>query len=123
MLVADAPYRRAMARRIPRIAVPGLYHVSSRGNNRRSIYLDDHDREAFLTMVSRVTERHWWACHSFCLMTNHFHLLVETQDESLSAGMQRLNGNYAQMFNRRHGTIGHLFQDRFFSVPLTRQAH
>lgn len=112
-----------MARRIPRIAVPGFYHVTSRGNNRRPIYLDDLDRETFLTMVGRVTERHWWACHSFCLMTNHFHLLLQTQDESLSAGMQRLNGDFAQTFNRRHGTIGHLFQDRFFSVPVTRQAH
>jgi hypothetical protein len=56
-------------------------------------------------------------------MTNHFHLLWETHDESLSAGMQRLNGEYAQGFNRRHGSVGHVFQDRFFSKPVVTDAH
>ena len=77
----------------------------------------------FLAILSRVVGRLWWGCHAFCLMTNHFHLLIETQDESLSAGMQRLNGEYAQSFNRRHGSVGHLFQDRFYSVMVEKEAH
>jgi REP element-mobilizing transposase RayT len=77
----------------------------------------------FFAILRRVLGRLWWACHSYCLMTNHFHLLIETQDESLSAGMQRLNGEYAQSFNRRHGSVGHLFQDRFFSVMVEDEAH
>lgn len=77
----------------------------------------------FFAIFRRVLGRLWWACHSYCLMTNHFHLLIETHDESLSAGMQRLNGEYAQSFNRRHGFIGHLFQDRFYSVMVKDESH
>jgi putative transposase len=110
-------------RRIPRIVAAGFHHVTARGNNRRPIFLDDGDREMFFAILGRVAGRLWWACHSFCLMTNHFHLLVETQDESLSAGMQRLNGEYAQSFNRLHGSVGHLFQDRFYSVMVEEQSH
>jgi len=110
-------------RRIPRVVAAGFHHVTSRGNNRRRVFLDDGDREMFLAILRRVLGRLWWACHSYCLMTNHFHLLIETQDESLSAGMQRLNGEYAQSFNRRHGSVGHLFRDRFFSVMVEDEAH
>jgi putative transposase len=112
-----------MPRRIPRVAAAGFHHVTSRGNNRQAIFLDDGDRAMFFAILARVLGRVWWACHSFCLMTTHFHLLIETQDESLSFGMQRLNGEYAQSFNRRHGSIGHLFQDRFSSVMVARQSH
>lgn len=109
--------------RTPRIAIPGLHHVTARGNNRRALFMDDLDRESFLASLSRVTARHLWICHAFCLMTNHFHALVETPDDSLPRGMQRLNSGYAQSFNRRHGTIGHLFQGRFYSRLVTRDAH
>jgi putative transposase len=112
-----------MPRRIPRIAAAGFHHVTSRGNNRQPVFLDDGDREMFFAIFRRVLGRLWWACHSYCLMSNHFHLLVETQDQSLSAGMQRLNGEYAQSFNRRHGSVGHLFQDRFHSVMVKDEAH
>jgi putative transposase len=117
------PYVRQVPRRIPRIVAAGFHHVTSRGNNRQPVFLDDGDREMFTAIFRRVLGRLWWACHSYCLMTNHFHLLVETQDESLSAGMQLLNGEYAQSFNRRHGSVGHLFQDRFFSAMVRDEAH
>jgi putative transposase len=110
-------------RRIPRVAAAGFHHVTSRGNDRRPIFFDDDDRVMFFAILSRVLGRAWWACHSFCLMTTHFHLLVQTHDESLSFGMQRLNGEYAQSFNRRHGSSGHLFQDRFFSEMVVTQSH
>jgi putative transposase len=101
----------------------GLYHVNAKGNNGRELYLDDLDREAFLAMLKWVIERHVWICHAYCLMTNHFHLLIETPDESLPRGMQRLNLAYAQSFNRRYGTTGHVFEAPYHSEPVIRDSH
>lgn len=77
----------------------------------------------YYAIFNRVIGRFWWACHSFCLLTTHVHLFLQTQDGSLSSGMQRLNSEYAQSFNRRHGSVGHLFQDRFFSVIVETDSH
>jgi putative transposase len=109
--------------RIPRVAAAGLYHITARGNNRREIFVDDLDREGFLSTVAAVVELHVWKCHAFCLMTNHFHLLVETHDESLPNGMHRLNLAHAQSFNRRYGTTGHVFEAPYHSEPVTRDSH
>ena len=77
-----------------RIEFPGaLYHVTSRGNGRAAIYLDDRDREAFLNVLGVVCERMQWVCYAYCLMTNHYHLVVETQEGHLSRGMRQLNGS------------------------------
>jgi REP element-mobilizing transposase RayT len=109
--------------RNPRVAVAGLHHVTAKGNNGRELFLDDLDREAFLAALARVVRRHMWTCHAFCLMTNHFHLLAETPDESLPSGMHRLNLGYAQSFNRRYGTTGHVFQGRYYSGHVTSDGH
>ena len=107
-----------------RIEYPGaVYHITSRGNARQAIYVDDEDREKFLSILSLVTERFHWLCRSYCLMDNHYHLLVETPIPNLSAGMRQLNGIYTQAFNRRHQRVGHLFQGRFKAIVVEKQAH
>ena len=100
-----------------------LYHVTSRGNAREDIYLDDDDRQAFLTLLAKASERHQWFCHSYCLMSNHYHLLIETQSPSLSKGMKHLSGLYTQAFNRRHGRVGHVFQGRFKAILVERDGY
>ena len=109
--------------RIPRLAAAGLYHITARGNNRRELFLDDLDRESFLAVLEAVVRRYLWKCHASCLMTTHFHLLVETPDESLPNGMHRLNLAYAQSFNRRYGTTGHVFERPYHSAPVARESH
>jgi len=107
-----------------RIEFPGaLYHVTSRGNARRKIFLDDEDRQAFLATMAWVVERFGWICHAYCLMDNHFHLLIETPDPNLSRGMRQLNGVYTQGFNRRHRKVGHLFQGRFKAILVERDSY
>ena len=90
-----------------------LYHVMSRGNERRPIVRDDIDRRKRLDWLRRTVETYGWRLHAFCLMTNHEHLFVETPEGNLSAGMQYLGGSYTSYFNWRHGRSGHLFQGRF----------
>jgi REP element-mobilizing transposase RayT len=107
-----------------RIEFPGaLYHLTSRGNAREPIFLDDEDRHAFLDRLGEVVESHHWDCHCYCLMTNHFHLLVETPEPNLSRGMRRLNGQYSQQFNRRHDRVGHVLQGRFKGILVERETH
>jgi putative transposase len=119
----DGRYRRCMPRP-PRLIVPGgIYHVTARGNRRQEIYVDDADFEFFLLLLARVAERFGWQVHSYCLMRNHYHLLIETPEPNLSAGMHRLNFLYAQWFNWRHGVDGHLFQGRFYSRLVTSDPH
>jgi REP element-mobilizing transposase RayT len=90
----------------------GLYHVTSRGDRLEPIYRDDDDRSAWLNLLGEVCSRFNWRCHAWCQMTNHYHVVVETPDANLSAGMRQLNGVFTQHFNRRHGLVGHLFQGR-----------
>ena len=79
-----------------------LYHITSRGNAREDIYQDDVDRYYFLDLLNVINKRHGWLCNAYCLMTNHYHLLVETGRPTLSKGMKKLNGNYSQHYNQRH---------------------
>lgn len=107
-----------------RIEYPGaLYHVTSRGNAREAVFLEDADRYLFLHQLGEVVEGHRWQCHAYCLMTNHYHLLVETPEANLSRGMRRLNGQYSQRFNRRHERVGHLLQGRFTGILVERESH
>ena len=100
-----------------RIEFPGaVYHVTSRGNERKAIFRDDQGRKTFLDTLKDVTLRYNWLCHAYCLMENHYHLLIDTPDGNLSVGMRQLNGIYTQRFNKRHGRVGHLFQGRFKAV-------
>ena len=110
--------------RPPRIAVPnGIYHVTSRGNRRQPIFLDDRDRRLFLEMVAVLTVHRGWACLGYCLMPNHYHLVVQTPNADLSAGMKWLNGGYAQSFNFFHRVDGHVFQGRFYAVLVESDPH
>jgi putative transposase len=104
-------------------AAGAIYHVMARGNRRQEIYVERGDYERFLTICADVVDRSGWRCHGYCLMPNHYHLVIETPDANLSAGIQRLNGRYAQRFNWWHGLDGHLFQGRFQAVLLERTWH
>jgi REP element-mobilizing transposase RayT len=88
-----------------------------------AIFEDDEDRLRFLANLGEVVLRFNWLCHAYCLMDNHYHLLVETIDGNLSPGMRQLNGVYTQRFNRRHGRVGHVFQGRFKAILLERESH
>ena len=107
-----------------RIEYPGaVYHITSRGNAQGSIFLKDEDRNIFLEILSDTIEKYNWLCHAFCLMDNHYHLLIETIDPSLSRGMRHLNGVYTQSFNRRHRRVGHVFQGRYKAILVQKDAH
>jgi putative transposase len=100
-----------------------VYHVTSRGNGRAAIYLDDGDREAFLNVLGKVCGRMHWVCYAYCLMTNHYHLVIETPDANLSRGMRQLNGVYTQRFNRHHGRVGHVFRGRYKAILVDREPY
>jgi putative transposase len=100
-----------------------LYHVTSRGNERKPIYRDEDDFALFLAVLTSVCERFNWVIHSYCLMTNHYHLLVETPDANLAKGMRQLNGVYTQQFNRKHQRVGHLFQGRYKSILVDKDSY
>ncbi len=107
-----------------RIEFPqALYHITSRGNRREDIYLDDHDRETFLQVLAQVYERFNWVCHSYCLMSNHYHLMIETPEANLSQGMRQLNGVYTQSFNRNHNRGGHVFQGRYKAILVQKDSY
>ncbi|MGK2858913.1 MAG: transposase, partial [Thermoanaerobaculia bacterium] len=93
--------------RAMRIEFPGaVYHITSRGNARCDIFLDDDDRRQFLELLGEVVRRFEWIVTAYTLMTTHFHLVIETPTPTLSRGMQWLNGSYAAWFNRRHKRWG-----------------
>jgi putative transposase len=100
-----------------------LYHVTSRGDRQEPIFEDDEDRLAFMKILAEVVKRFNWLCHAYCLMTNHYHLVVETPDGNLSKGMRQLNGMYTQASNRRHGRMGHLFQGRFKAILIDKDSY
>ena len=100
-----------------------LYHVTSRGDGREDIYLDTEDRELYLTVLGEVCDLFNWSVHSWCQMTNHYHLLVETPDANLSKGMRYLNGVYTQRFNRKHSRVGHVFQGRYKAILVEKDSY
>lgn len=107
--------------RAPREFISGaIYHVFSRGSNRQAIYLFDSDRMDFLTCLRRVVRQHRLTCFSYCLMHNHYHLILQTPDDQLSRALKALNGRYALRFNRRYGRDAHLFKNRFGAVLQER---
>ncbi|KFD40736.1 hypothetical protein DK28_0201130 [Peptococcaceae bacterium SCADC1_2_3] len=79
-----------------------VYHITTRGNAKLKIFSDDRDRECFLSVLGSVIKRYNWLCHTYCLMDNHYHLMIETPDANISTGMRQLNGVYTQQYNRRH---------------------
>ena len=105
-----------MARKL-RIEYPGaIYHLMNRGDRREPIFRDDRDRVRFLDTLAEACAKTDWQVHAFCLMNNHFHLVVETPQGNLVAGMKWLLGTYTGRFNRRHKVFGHLFSGRYRAV-------
>ncbi len=100
-----------------------LYHVTARGNAQADIYSDDSDRQQFLSLLHHTVNRYDWSCHAYCLMDNHYHLLIETHSPSLSRGMKLLNGAYTQYYNRQHHRVGHVFQGRFKAILIQKDAY
>ena len=107
-----------------RIEYPGaVYHITSRGNEKKAVFKDDQDCKNFLDTLQHVNHRYNWFCHAYCLMGNHYHLLIETPDGNLSIGMRQLNGVYTQLFNKRHRRVGHLFQGRYKAILIQKANH
>jgi REP element-mobilizing transposase RayT len=105
--------------RQPRAEEPGaIYHVYARGAARQDIFRDDLDRRRYLRLLSQAVRWRSWYCLSYCLMSNHVHLVLETPQPNLSAGMMRFHGDYAKYFNRRHSLSGHVFQGRYEAVRV-----
>jgi putative transposase len=120
---SNLTYARSMPR-APRIEIPGgIWHLTTRGVRKEPIFTDDRDYVRFLQLLAEVVERFGWICHAYCLMPNHYHLVVETPRPNLSPGMERLNGRYAQSFNYRHGLEGHVFERRFRSIRIVGDGH
>jgi REP-associated tyrosine transposase len=101
----------------------GAYHVFARGNAKQAIFLDDRDHRVFLDLFVDALSRFSWHCLAYCLMPNHYHLVVRTREPDLSRGMRHVNGVYAQRFNRRHDRVGHVFQGRFGSTLIQADEH
>src|SRR3989454_2896165 len=100
-----------------RLEYPGaIYHLMTRGDRREAIFRDDYDRQRFLETLAEACAKTDWQVHAYCLMSNHFHLVVETPQANLVAGMKWLLGTYTGRFNRRHKLFGHLFSGRYKSL-------
>ncbi len=107
-----------------RIEYPGaVYHITARGNGRQAIFHDDRDYLKFLEIFVKTQERFNWLCHAYCLMGNHYHLMIETPDANISKGMHRLNAAFSQAHHKRHETVGHLFQGRFKGIVVDRESY
>ncbi|HEY6093541.1 MAG TPA: transposase [Gallionellaceae bacterium] len=112
-----------MARPIRLEYAGAIYHVTSRGEGGADVFLDDADRERFLEVLGEVVARFGWICHAYCLMNNHYHLVIETPDANLARGMRQLNGVYTQRFNHIHNSGGNLFQGRYKAILVERQSY
>ncbi|MEW5906965.1 MAG: transposase [Elusimicrobiota bacterium] len=107
-----------------RIEYPGaVYHVTSRGNHRGGIFLNRSDRVAFLSLLAETVRRFHLSCYAYCLMGNHYHLLLETSEPNLARAMRHLNGVYTQRFNWEHSESGHLLQGRYAAILIDKSSH
>jgi putative transposase len=114
---------KSMARSL-RIEFEGaVHHVTNRGNKKADLFFSNADRHVFLSILSETIKNRGWVCHSYCLMTNHYHLLIETPIPNLSLGMQTINTLYAQHVNRSYVLSGHVFQGRYKSGLVKNDAH
>src|ERR1019366_9956585 len=107
-----------------RIAYPGaLYHITSRGNEKKRTFFSDDDRLHFLRLLGRAVPRFSWICYAYCLMDNHYHLFIETTLANISQGMKYLNGVFTQYINWKHRRVGHLFQGRFDARLVEKESY
>jgi putative transposase len=95
-----------------------VHHLYARGNRKQLIFLDERDRFVYLKILGIVVADYGWRCLAYCLMTNHVHLLIETPEANLGAGVQQAHGSYARVFNDRHQRSGHLFQGRYGTTVI-----
>jgi putative transposase len=110
--------------RVPRSALPdGIFHVTARGVGRAAIFRDDLDYGEFRQYLLRIARRYAWTIYGYCLMPNHYQLIVQATQPDLSKGMHRLNGRYAQNFNQRYERSGHVFQNRFTSYVIESEEY
>lgn len=100
-----------------------LYHVTARGNAQEDIYYTDAERLKYLSLLDNTCTRYDWYCHAYCLMSNHYHLLIETNTATLSKGMKYLNGTYTQYFNRENKRVGHVFQGRYKAILVEKDSY
>ena len=100
-----------------------LYHVTARGDRREDIFTDDQDRNVLLSILSQVWRRFAVGCHAYCLMSNHYHLVLETAEPNLARALRQINGVYTQRFNRRHERVGHVFQGRYKAILVDRDSY
>ncbi len=100
-----------------------LYHVTCRGNEQRAIFRSDRDRKAFLGFLAEAVQRFGWSVTAWVLMTNHFHLVVQTPQPNLSKGMHWFNSAFVGWFNRVHKRSGHLYQGRFKALLIEKEAY
>jgi len=100
-----------------------VYHITARGDRQESIFDDDGDRFAFIELLAKEVSQQGWLLYAFCLMDNHYHLLLETPEPTLVQGMRRLNGVYTQAFNRRHGRVGHVLQGRYKAILVDKDSY
>ena len=112
-----------MSRKLRLLIPDGIYHVTTRGLERRDIFCDDQDRSYWLTLLDTVANRRDWRILSWVLMDNHFHIFLRTPHGDLSAGMHDLNAPYVTVFNRRHKRVGPLFQGRYKGILVERGYH
>lgn len=112
-----------MARPLRVCLAGALHHVIARGNNRGTIFRTDADCATFIHTLASVVSRYGWLCHGYCLMANHYHLVIETPVPNLPRGMRQLNGVYAQRFNRKYDRCGHLFEARYRAVLVEKETH
>jgi REP element-mobilizing transposase RayT len=107
-----------------RLQYPGaLYHITVRGNRRQDIFIDDIDRKHFLQVLDEIASIRNVICYAYCLMDNHYHLEIETPDGNLANFMRDINGIVSQDHNKRHGTVGHLFQGRYHSYLIEKETY
>jgi REP element-mobilizing transposase RayT len=109
--------------RAPRIDAPGWYHIGTRCVDAVQGFVADDDARIFLQILGRTVVRFGWTCVGYCVMSNHYHFIVETQDESLARGLHRVNTSFARDYNDRHERRGHLFSERYFAQRIEREAH
>ena len=112
-----------MARPLRLELAGGLYHITSRGDRREAIYDNDEDRESWLDIFGNTCKRFNWRCHAYCLMNNHYHIVIETAEANLSKGMRQLNGVYTQYYNRKYDRAGHVFQGRYKGILVERDEY
>jgi putative transposase len=110
--------------RPPRVEVPhGLYHITANATHGNELFCDDTDRSRFLRLLGAVVNSFRWQCHSYCLLSTHYHLVIRIQAATLARGMQYLNGRHAQLFNRRHERRGHAVRARYYAGLVETDGH